>query len=422
MVNTTILAELANAQGEAYVNGRKLPWTAAKPKDFRIFSLLMQGRSRDNSTFSSGTSIKTAFDPQIASTAFGPKAHAEDHRTAGGGTMFWMESPLAEYEWAKQIRWHDIHLQGGNPFDGGSGSQQFYNMLEKTEKDFRLDPIIKMEAALTAAPTAEMFTGDATGAYTLKSIFTAINEWDTVHYSSGGGEGLFPGMTTQQGLDPEDARFQRVDGFGGSQLACHKVTYSDIGTATIADGHILERFQYFLDTLGWDPAPMAGEWSDSMEVRPSAFLCSQEGKNWFQRTNRAHGELFAILAPYGDPAQSNAQFGGIPLLTSTAIRDAAVYPDISGGVSTASAADPVTEFDSDGLLGPRFYAIDPRHVKLYMHTERAWAEGPWESMAPVNKDIIRKLGTFLGNLHFDSIVTHGLLSPSADISGYAQMS
>lgn len=423
MPNTNLLLELANAQGEAYVNGSKSPWTAARPKDFALLSLLMQGRSRDDMTFTSGTQVKTQFKAKIESSGFAAKAHGEDHKRGGSSDMDFMYTPLVEYEWHKGILRHDIEFQGGDPFDGASGSQQFYNILRERERDFRLDPLIKMEAELGAQPSAETTAPNAAGVQKLKPLWSGINTWTKANYASGGGEGLFPGMTSQQGLDPTDSKFNRVDGFGTSQLACHKVTYSAGGDASLGDGHIYDRMQYFLDTLGWEPVPMAGEWQEGLDVSPSYFLCSHEAKVWLQKTNRAHGELFAILNPLRDPAQSEAQFQGIPLRCSTTIRNMKMYPDVvTNGVSGASEEDPVDEFDANGFAGPRFYAIDPRTVKLYLAPWRAWEEGPWKSLEPVNEDEYRKLGKMIGNVHFESFVSNGILYPSANIANYSKIS
>lgn len=425
MPNTNLLVELANAQGAAYVDGLKQPWTAGRIKDLALLALMLQGRSKDDMTFTSGTSIKTAFKAKIESSGFAPKRHGEDHKRGGSSSMDFMETALCEYEWNTGILRHEIEFNNTNPFDGGSGSQAFYNILAERERDFRLDPLLKMEAELGAAPSSDMFSPDATNTTKLKSLWSGINEWTTAHGVTA--EGLFPGMTTQQGLNPGAAKFARVDGFGGSQLACHKVTYTKIGKGhdpADGTGHIYDRMQYFLDTLGWEPVPMAGEWADGVEVRPSYFLCSQEAKVWLQNTNRAHGEFFAILNPYRDPAQSEAMFSGIPLKCSTTIRNMKVYPDVTTGGSAAGAVDeaPVDEFDGNGVaIGPRFYAIDPRSVSLYMAPWRAWEEGPWKSLAPINEDEMRKLGKFIGNVHFNSFVTNGILSPSADVSGYAKI-
>ena len=428
MVNTQILAELANAQGAAYVNGDKLPWTAGKPKDFRLFAMLMQGRDMYD-TFTSGTSIKTQLDPKIESSGFAPKRHGEDHKRGGKSSMYWMESQMSEYEWNTGILWHDIHLQAGDVFSK-DGSQRFYKILEKRERDFRLDPLIKMEAALGAVPTADMFSADEAGKFRLKSLWTGINRWGTEHYASGCGEGLFPVMANQQGLDPDDPRFARVDGFGSSQLACHKVTYGEAGNAltNVAD-HFFDRAQYFAETLGWEPVPMAGEWAGGMGVQPQSWLCSQEGAVMYRRTCRAHGELFATMSPIGDPSQSTQSFAGIPIVTSSTIRNMKVYPDIqaTSGLDVDGAAarflaagEGVDEFDVEGIPGPVFYAVDPRAATLRMHAERAWVEGPWKSLEPVNEDEMRKLGKFLGNLHFESFVTSGMLMPSKAIPGHVR--
>ena len=427
MVNTVVLAELANAIGAAYVNGDTLPWTAAKPKDYFLFSLMMQGRTMRD-TFSSGTSIKTQFDPKIHNSQFASKRHGEDHKRGGKSAMYWMETAMSEYEWNTGILWHDIHLQNGGDVFSADGAQQFYSIIEKREKDFRLDPIIKMDAALGAVPTREMFIGDESGKFDLKSLWTGINLWDTKHYTVGGGEGLFPVMASQQGLDPDDPRFARVDGFGKSQLAAHKVFYGQAGdNDTTVPDHLVERLQFFLDTLGWKPTPMAGQWADGMEVRPSVLACSHEAKVLYRRTSRAHGDHFAYVNPIGDLSISNASFAGVPLMESTVIRNMKVYPDTQGGTDDAGAADRflaagegVDEFDANGTPGPVFYAIDPRTCCLKMHKDRNWVEGPWKSMEPLNEDEMRKLGKFLGNIHFESFVTNGILAPSKPIVGHVR--
>ena len=428
MVNTQILAELANAQGAAYVNGDKLPWTAGKPKDYRLFAMLMQGRDMYD-TYTSGTSIKTQFDPKIESSDFAPKRHGEDHKRGGKSSMDWMSSPMSEYEWNTGILWHDIHLQAGDVFSQ-DGSQRFYKILEKRERDFRLDPLIKMEKALGAVPTADMFTADEAGKFRLKSIMTGVNLWEKKHYATGGGEGLFPVMADQQGLDPEDKRFARVDGFGNSQLACHKVFYGEAGTNnTNIPDHLLDRMQYFIDTLGWEPVPMGGEWGAPMDVSPSVFMCSHESKVMFNRTNRAHGDFYATINPIGDASQGTPSFAGIPLLSSSTIREGKYYPDVQrvtgldedgAAARFLAAGEGVDEFDPEGTPGPVFYAVDPRGATLRMHAERAWVEGPWKSLEPVNEDEMRKLGKFLGNIHFESFVTSGILAPNKAISGHVR--
>ncbi len=439
--------QLANttfpAQGSAYVRGDEIPWSAARQQDFAMLSMFLEGR--DNMDyFASGTDIVTLFDGSIASTEFGPKRMADDHRRTSGGTMSKMATPLTEYEWSQEITWHDINLQSDQIFSD-SNSQRFYSILKKRNKDFTIDALKKMEKALGAVPSASMFDDAGTGMLDLKSLWTFCNVWEDQHYVTDQGatagqfnfENLFPGSdgapltTTVQGLAPGD--FAREDSYGveyaegGSQLAPTKVLY-DAATAgsgaVTASNHMLEQFQYMLDLLDWAPIPMAGEFAEGQELAPKAIVCTREAKRLFLRTNRAHGELFAVINPIGNPSQGpGAQYGAIPLLTSDTLRDAALYPDYNNSTvrntDGASQRAPVTERDPDGDSGAYFYFLDPRCINIWFHRNRAWEQDEWMSLAPINKDIMYRLGRFLGNVHFEHFVRNGILMPDAAISTYA---
>lgn len=421
--------DLANAQGAAYPHGDEIPWSADRPQDFAGLAQFLVGR--DNQMyFDAGTSIQTQFDGEIASTQFGPKRPAADHRRAGGVNLSFLATEWTEYEWTQEISWHQINLQGGGGVLSDVNSQRFWNILKKHDKDFTIDALKQMEKDIYAAPTAAMFGDDGTGLMPLKSLHAGCNVWEKKHYASGGGDGLFPVMATQQGLDPDN--FRRTDSYGkeystdASQLAATKVSYaaSSAGTNSTTGDHLLDQFQYLLDLLQWRPIPLAGEFAEGQALMPSVITCTREAKRSFCQTNRAHGELFAVINPIGDPAQGAAQYGGIPLLTSDSLRDAEVYPDISGGVSTAAAAylalgRGLTERDTDGNAGGYFYFLDPRCVNLWFHRNRAWEKDDWETMAPLNKDIMFRLGRFLGNLHFERFVTNGILMPDGDVANYS---
>jgi hypothetical protein len=438
--------QLANstfpAQGPAYVRGDELPWTAARQQDFAMLSMFLEGR--DNlDFFSSGTDIVTLFDGEIANTQFGPKRMADDHRRPAGGTMNKMATPFTEYEWGQEITWHEINLQGDSIFSD-SNSQRFYSILQKRNKDFTLDALKKMEKALGAAPSSTMFTDSGTGMLDLKSLWTFCNVWEDQHYATGVSgefkfENLFPGADgnpltpTIQGLAPGD--FAREDSYGkeyttgGSQLAPTKVQYAPGGNGDGWTGqnpsdptinNILDQMQYMLDLLDWKPVPLAGEFAEGLQLEPKAILCTREAKRYFQRTNRAHGELFATIAPIGNPSQgTTARYGAIPLMTADTLRDAKLYPDYSGGAGTEAAAAPVTERNTDGRVGGYYYFLDPRTVNLWFHTNRGWEQDAWESMAPINKDVMFRLGRFLGNVHYERFISNGILMPSASITSYA---
>ncbi len=438
--------QLANstfpAQGPAYVRGDDLPWSAARQQDFAMLSMFLEGR--DNlDFFSSGTDIVTLYDGEIANTQFGPKRMADDHRRPAGGTMSKMSTPFTEYEWGQEITWHEINLQGDSIFSD-SNSQRFYSILQKRNKDFTLDALKKMEKALGATPSSTMFTDSGTGMLDLKSLWTFCNVWEDQHYASGvlgqfNFENLFPGSdgapltATIQGLAPGD--FAREDSYGkeyatgGSQLAPTKVAYAPGNTGDGFAGqnpsdptvnNILDQMQYMLDLLDWKPVPLAGEFAEGLQLEPKAILCTREGKRYFQRTNRAHGELFATIAPIGNPSQgATARYGAIPLMTADTLRDAALYPDYSGADGTEAAKAPVTERNLDGRAGGYYYFLDPRTVNLWFHSNRGWEQDAWESMAPINKDVMFRLGRFLGNVHYERFISNGILMPSATIQNYS---
>jgi len=433
--------QLANstfpAQGPAYVRGDDLPWSAARQQDFAMLSMFLEGR--DNlDFFSSGTDIVTLYDGEIANTQFGPKRMADDHRRPAGGTMSKMSTPFTEYEWGQEITWHEINLQGDSIFSD-SNSQRFYSILQKRNKDFTLDALKKMEKALGATPSTTMFSDSGTGMLDLKSLWTFCNVWEDQHYGLAAAgfthENLFPQgaanadtpvSATIQGLNPGD--FAREDSYGkeyatgGSQLAPTKVKYSEPASGDPSDptiNNILDQMQYMLDLLDWKPVPLAGEFAEGLQLEPKAILCTREAKRYFQRTNRAHGELFATIAPIGNPSQgSTARYGAIPLMTADTLRDAKLYPNVNGGVATAAERNPVTERDTDGIIGGYYYFLDPRTVNLWFHSNRGWEQDAWESMAPINKDVMFRLGRFLGNVHYERFISNGILMPAEDITNY----
>jgi len=388
---------------------------------------------RDMKDFlTAGTSIKTAFDPKIHSTQFGPVAPASDLRRGSTSSMDFMESYLTEYRWQEEIKWHEINLQPGG-VHSAENVQKFWDIKKKRDKDFVLDPVIKMSQALTATPTAEMFDDSGTGVAPIKSLWAMLNLWEKRHYDSSvpeGAENLFPNMTNQQGLNPDDPRFARVDSYGksytngGSQLAPTKVSYgtsADYVPGT-ANGHLFSRMKFWLNRLSWKPVPMADSHAGAMEVAPSTIMCTDDAIMQYDNAARGHGDLYATIAPVGDPAQSLTKFNGIPLMACDDLREAEIYPDVTTGGGVGDAADNfiangnkgLTERDANALRGGRFYAIDPRTINIWFHRARQWSESEWYTLMPLNPDIMARYGQFLGGTHAESFVQNGILFPSAD--------
>lgn len=422
-----VVLRLANAQNDAYVRGDGIPLTLAKPKEFAMLAMFLQ-TSGQQERLSASDTIKTPFDFEIADAAFGPKRPGAPHRDSDGGEIEFFTSKLTEYEWAKSAKWHEQALQG-NSILSPEGSQRFWSIMQKKNKDFILKPLIDMEEELFAQPSTEMFTGNSQGIFPIKSLPTGCNIWEEKHYPSGqGGDGLFPGMTDQQGLSPRDSRFVRKDGFGKTQLSATKVDYGEAGTNnTTVDDHLLDRMDYLVNLLGWEPVPLAGEFADGLEVNPRVAYCSREARAMFLRTNRAHDSLFSVIKPFGDSSQAAAEFGGISFMVSDTIRNAKVYPNLgdrtdgAAGVAGASGRAPVDEFDAAGNPGGVFYFFDASCVNLWFHRERAWEVGPWKSMAPLNEDIMRRLGKSIMQLHFEHFMPNGILHPNKPVTNYGRM-
>lgn len=445
MVSTTgamaAVARLLNAQNETFIDKGQHPWSADVPRHMRGIDMFLQRRGRKH-TVSSGTDIVSLFNPEIEEFG-GPKKPGAPHVTTEGGDLVRMRTPLQEYEWGKRISWHELNLNAGDPYTA-EGSQKIWDIAEKTNQDFIVGLMKQLNNEFFAVPSAEMFAGDASGAYPIKSIWTGVNVWGTQHYDGGaagnGGDGLFPVMSSQQGLDPNEAKFARRNDLGtvggATQLSATKLTYSDAGNNNTGTGHILDRLQELMDLLDWEGVPMAGSYAQAMSMKPQMIMCSREAKTLLRRTVRAHGELFALVDPIGDPAQSTVQYGGVPLMISDEIRAAKVYPDLDleNSLDTDDAADKFLstggcdEFglnaagEAAGYAGGVYYFFDPDACNLYMHKDRAMEIGQWKNIDQINEDLYRRLAKMLGNIHHERFITHGILHPSASISGYAPSS
>ena len=406
--------QLANSTGPAYPDGDTLPWSAARPKDFEFFSTVMQGRNYTDS-IQAGTSVKTQIDPKIFSSGFGSVKPGADFRRGSDSAMDFMETPFVEYEWREEITRYEIGLQPSG-IHSDDNVQAFWRIKGKKDADFVRDPIIQMDAALSAAPSAAMFDDGGTGLMPIKSLFTGVNVWDTKHGVPG--ENLFPGMTSQQGLDPEAKRFKRIDAYGksqnSSQLAPTKVTYSEAGDATLGNTHLFPRMKFWLSRLSWDPIPRAGAFADAMEVKPQYIHCTDNAIALLDNTSRAHGNFFATQSPNGDPGKVGGYFAGKPLMACDALAESAIYPNVQGTLSDAATKAPVTETDPLGIRGAYFYAFDPRTMDFLFSSMMPWMEHAWENMMPLNKSTMFRWGDFMGNLHFRSFVQNGILMPAVD--------
>lgn len=431
---------LLTAQNPQYLDRGALPWTADVPRHMRGIDMFLQGRDA-NSLVDTGTDIITNFDPQVREIG-GPKRPGAPHGTNRGGDVVTMRTPLTEYEWPMEISWHDLNLQGGDPFTA-SGSQKIWDVGEKTNRDFFVGMMKQFNSDFFAVPSAEMFATSATGTSPIKSIFTGCNIWGTAYYdgtgaAGAGADGLFPNMANQQGLDPTEAKFARrgdITTGGATQLSATKLTYGTAASnATNVTDHLVDRMQELMDLLDWEGVPMSASYAQAMPRKPQVICCSREAASLMRRTVRAHGELFALVPPTADLSQQRTQFAGVPLMISDEIRNASVYPDIQldgtldvdGAANRFLSTGGCNEFgvNSEGqdawYAGGVYYFFDTEATQLYLNRQRAFEIGEWKNLAPINEDIFRRLAKMIGNIHHRRFVTHGILHPSTAISGYAE--
>ena len=418
-----VVLRLMNAQGRIFLDKGELPFSADKPKNFLGLSMFLMGKD-SNDYISAGDTITTLFDHTNRAHG-GPKRPGAPHRSSPSDGVATLETRLTEYEFGKELFWHEMKLNGGDPLTP-EGSQKIWSIAEKKNKEFIVGMAKTLERDIFATPTENMFTGNGDGSFPIKSFWTGCNEWGIEHGVPG--EGLMPGMTDQQGQDPEDPKFRRTDGYGLSQLAATKIGYGESGNnRTDVPDHLIDQMDFLINLLPWDPTPLAGEFADGIGLMPKMMVTSREGRSLFLRTNRAHGDLFATMSPIGNPAQSNDMFGRIPIMVSDSVANSEIYPDTQGTFDpVANAAEfadavnraPVNEYNDQGIVGPRFYMIDGEASSIYCHKDRAVEIGDWKNLDQINEDLYRKLAKAVFNFHHERFVTHGILRPTRPVPGY----
>lgn len=424
-MSLTLLANVANAQDEAFINGFETPWTADRYRSTPTVGLLLGGKEKK---LNAGKYVSVQFDGKVR-TDFAEAKMGSDYVFNRSGDMSTMTAHWRELRWTTSLLRHEIDFQGAGAYDGGGHSRMLWDILKKSNLDFALGPITEMEGKLWRVPTAEMDDETAEGPLPIKSIPCFINEWKQAHGTAG--NGVPPGFQNQQGIlpgafiDPTSPTSDATSASFISQASCHQIPYSQgatgvvgSGDTSVAFGHILEQLSEAVRVTKYDALPMmAMAPGGAMEPRMRYIMCSDLGYKFMERVVRAHGgDLFRIVRPGLGIVPT---FSDFPLMPVPALTGKALYPDYSAGAGSEADATPLVESDTAGNAGARFYLIDEDALNFFVHASRNWEVVPWQPYGMPSPDKLVRYGSCHGNLMMTRFRTSAIVYPSADISGFA---
>lgn len=420
-MSLSLLLNLVSAQDPAQVDGVALPWTPDRLRSHPTVGLLLGNKDGNRvKRYDAGYEIREKFDG-VVETDFAEAEMGSDYVWNSTGEMAFMRRPYRELRWSESIFKHEIAFQGGS-YSAASHSRALWNILDKKELNFALGPIEKLEnVMLWRTPDAQM-EDEGTGALPIASIPSVINQWKTTMGVLA--DGLPPGFTSQQGLDPND--FEDPNDPTESTACVHQIEYAEgatgvvgSGNTSVGPGHLLEQMSEAMRFTHYESVPMVGR-RETGEMVPAvrAILCSDGGYKYMEQTVRAHGgDLFRIVTP---GAKEMLTFADFPLRPVPALRGKAIYPDQVGGtLITAVDRAMVTEDDPNGYSGPRYYFIDNSGVDMFFHAEGYWDIKNWYALDQINRDRIVKDGRLWCNLFFRNFRGHAIVAPSEDQDNFS---
>lgn len=364
-----------------------------------------------------GASVKTPIDLELDGDYRGytpgqpidwhdsqPGFMTESHWRAERGTCKWVRAELRQ--------------QFNGAFHSASRSQTYqrvYDMKIRRKKTYMANYI---ERSFWRTPDAVAMESANGQGLLVRSIPAGINEWQAAVHGVAA-DGLYPGFTTFQGLNP--AQFLDPEEVAAgvaaprSLWAPRVVTYSELGTANtnIAD-HLIEGMDRMLEILAFDPVPMA---EDLSEPRTTArYIYSDlEGVLAYKKTLRAHNELFGNKGE--QDLFHNPTFAGMRVRRVAVLDNMPLYPDVSVSAITAVDRDPVTAGDADGIVGPRYYFVNPEYFDCIWDGELYFSDSEVYQLKETAPDTFVMLTENQRLNHFWSRQRHGILAPNQDITG-----
>lgn len=241
--------------------------------------------------------------------------------------------------------WNDetIELNAGADMTSGARAQKYKDYKRIIEQRVLTSLLNKLENDwLWASPHGNTSSIESTTGDTPYPIAAFINE-ET--YS------LPYGWTTVQGLNPTS----------NDKWRCQQVQYdyNDINDASNDFGGLLDAFEDMKHSAQFDSVPMAGLDASETDNTRRIIVTNKQGMKSYKKVLRERNDL--LLGNRQDGSYPKPEFDGIPVLYSSRLNTAALYPSSSAGTYVAWDAATVTN------KGPRFYWIDMDWLFPYFH-------------------------------------------------------
>ncbi len=284
---------------------------------------------------------------------------------------------------------HEIGLNTGE-LSQKSRFHKFKTLKRTKEQNLWAGMMNGLEDDLWAAPdNATMESTTGTKPY---SIPTFVNEETNT---------VPQGFTTLQGINPaNEAKWRnQVESYNAAP---------DATTSEVWVG--FKAFSKMFYQVRFDRLPKQPELSEPVTV-PNFIACSLNGISQYEVALRVSQDTF-VTTGRQDPAYNHPRYRGIDVVYVSNLDTAAVFPTGSGGSLS-------TETDTAGTTnaGPRYYFINGEYMKSVIHNERWFHKlDPFSpSRQPFTKIMIVDLWY---NFVCRSRRRHGIVNPSADITGF----
>lgn len=402
--------------GDAYPMGIKDAVNELALQRYSTLHDVLRGKPLHD-IISSGASIVTPVELSLSGDYQGytPGTPIAWHDTQSGyftQTHWRMERGTAKWNRA------ELKQQANGVFDYASRSQTYQRVYDTKIRQKKTYMANYIERSYWRTPDATKMESANGNGLLVRSIPAGINEWRAAVHGVAA-DGLYPGFTTFQGLNPASFLDPEEVAAGvaapRSLWAPRVLEYSELGTSnTNISDHLIEQMDRMLEILAFDPVPMAEGMSEPRTTARSIYT-DLEGVMAYKRTLRAHNELFG--AKGSQDLFHNPTFAGMHMKRVAVLDNMPLYPDVSVSAITAVDRDPVTAGDANGIIGPRFYFMNPQYFDSIWDEELYFADSEVYRLRETAPDTFVMLTENQRCNHFTSRQRHGMLCPSQDIDG-----
>lgn len=309
--------------------------------------------------------------------------------------------------WNKQI----VGLNK-NQFTKTARAQKYKDVLRQLHQNAWTMTCTDMEAELWALPNADLMESTSpSDARQPLSIPALINEF-TNGLPTAACDASGTLWTTKQQIAPATygAWVPNQQGYTYAKAA-GGVLLPD--TAALCAPLFLALSGAFMDTQ-FDRLPKTPEYAEK-STSPNFIGASKWGIQIMEHALRiSQDRFFGMKAGNAgggsDPAYPYPEFRGVPFDYISTLNTAAIFP-------TGASAAASTEDDTDGTdnSGPRFFGINAKYLRMFMHAENYL--DPSEVMTPVEQPFSRvQVWDIWNNLGAQSLRRHFILYPTDDIA------